>query len=188
MPNNFLFDLLGPIYDRVIQPKSPDALTQPLKLPTDGWLLDVGGGTGRASVGMKDAVKHLVICDLSTPMLKEAQSKGIHNLVQASATHLPFAEETFERIMVVDALHHMPDQKKTVGEILRTLKSSGRLLIEEPDIRLFGVKLIALLEKLALMRSYFHSPDQIKAMAESFGARAQIDSDGHGSAWVMADK
>ena len=188
MPNNFLFDLLGPIYDRVIQPKAPDAFNQPLKLPTDGWLLDVGGGTGRASSGLKDAVRHMVICDLSTPMLREAQTKGIQNLVQASATHLPFAEETFDRIMVIDALHHMPEQKETVGEILRTLKSSGRLLIEEPDIHLFGVKLIALMEKLALMKSFFHSPDQIKEMAESFGARAQIASDGKGSAWVMADK
>ena len=188
MPNNFLFDLLGPIYDRVIQPKAPDAFNHPLKLPTDGWLLDVGGGTGRASSGLKDAVTHMVICDLSTPMLREAQTKGVHNLVQASATHLPFAEETFDRIMVIDALHHMPEQKETVGEILRTLKSSGRLLIEEPDIRLFGVKLIALMEKLALMKSFFHSPDQIKEMAESFGARAEIASDGKGSAWVMADK
>lgn len=188
MPNNFLFDLLGPVYDKVIQPKSPDAFNQPLKLPTEGWLLDVGGGTGRASSGLQEKVSHLVICDLSTPMLREAQAKGIRNLVQASATHLPFAEETFERIMVIDALHHMPAQKETVGEILRTLKREGRLLIEEPDIRLFGVKLIALMEKLALMKSFFHSPDQIKEMAESFGARAQVDSDGYGSAWVMADK
>lgn len=188
MPNNFLFDLLGPIYDRVIQPKAPDAFNQPLKLPAEGWLLDVGGGTGRASSGLKDTVDQLVICDLSTPMLREAQAKGIQNLVQASATHLPFAAETFDRIMVIDALHHMPDQKETVGEILRTLKISGRLLIEEPDIRLFGVKLIALVEKLALMKSFFHSPDQIKEMAESFGASAAIASDGKSSAWVMADK
>jgi SAM-dependent methyltransferase len=186
MPNNFLFDLLGPFYDHVIGPKEPDALHLPLNLPANGWLLDAGGGTGRASLAL--AVDHLVICDLSVSMLRQAQAKGIQNLVQASATHLPFAAETFERIMVIDALHHMPDQKDTIGEMIRTLKKSGRLLVEEPDIRLFVVKLIALFEKLALMKSTFHTPEQIKEMAETFGAQAQISSDGKGSAWVMADK
>ncbi len=188
MPNNFLFDLLGPFYDHVIGPKTPEELSEPLKLPAEGWLLDAGGGTGRASAGLDGEIDHQVICDLSMPMLREAQSKGVHNLVQASVTHLPFAAETFARIMVIDALHHMPDQKTTVGEMLRTLKVSGRLLIEEPDIRLFGVKLIALAEKLAWMKSKFYSPPQIKAMTESYGATAHIGSDGKGSAWIMADK
>jgi len=188
MPNNFLFDLLGPFYDRVISPKEPDTLRKPLNLPVDGWMLDAGGGTGRASAGLVGDVDHLIICDLSPPMLREAQTKGLHNLVQASTTHLPFAEGTFERIMVIDALHHMPDQKETVGEMLRTLKSGGRLFIEEPDIRLFAVKLIALFEKLALMKSTFHSPDQIREMARSFGAQAHIQTNGDGSAWIMADK
>jgi len=188
MPNNFLFDLLGPFYDHVISPKEAQDLLQPLNLPSNGWLLDAGGGTGRASVRLKEMVGNLVICDLSEPMLREAQSKGIQNLVQASVTHLPFAEETFERIMVIDALHHMPDQKETVGEMLRTLKKNGRLLIEEPDIRLLAVKLIALFEKLALMKSTFNSPLKISQMVEEFGAQAKIASDGKGSAWVMADK
>lgn len=188
MPNNFLFDLLGPFYDHVIGPKEPEALREALNLPSSGWLLDAGGGTGRASAGIREMIDNLVICDLSEPMLREAQAKGIPNLVQASATHLPFAKNTFERIMVIDALHHMPDQKETLGEMLRTLKKNGRLLIEEPDIRLFAVKMIALFEKLVLMKSTFHSPIKIKEMAETFGAKVQIGSDGKGSAWIMAEK
>lgn len=188
MPNNFLFDLLGPFYDHVISPKEADDLLEPLGLPAGGWLLDVGGGTGRACAPLESMVDHLVICDLSTPMLLEAQGKGLRNLVQASATHLPFAEGTFERMMVIDALHHMPEQENTVGEMVRALKPGGRLLIEEPDIRLFGVKLIALMEKLALMKSKFHTPAEIQAMAEGYGAEVEIGSDGKGSAWVMIDK
>lgn len=188
MPNNFLFDLLGPLYDHVISPKQTDDLHLPLKLPAKGWLLDIGGGTGRACAGLADDVDHLVICDLSIPMLQEAKEKGLHNLVQASVTHLPFAAETFERMMVIDALHHMPDQQDSVGQMMRALKTGGRLLIEEPDIRLFAVKLIALMEKLALMKSTIHPPDKIKSMAESHGGQVSLSSDGKGSAWVMIDK
>lgn len=188
MPNNFLFDLLAPFYDHVISPKEDGVLSGPLGLPSKGWMMDTGGGTGRASAALVDQVDHLLICDLSFSMLQTAQEKGIDNLVQASATALPFAEGTFERIMVIDALHHMPEQKETVGEMLRTLKTSGQMLIEEPDIHLFAVKLIALAEKLALMKSHFHNKEEIKEMVESFGAAASIDSDGKGSAWVIAKK
>ena len=188
MPNNFLFDLLAPFYDHVIRPKEDDSLSIPLNLPSDGWMMDAGGGTGRASAMLVEKVEHFLICDLSFSMLQTAQEKGIQNLVQASATALPFAEGTFERIMVIDALHHMPEQNKTVGEMLRTLKTTGRMLIEEPDIRLFAVKLIALFEKIALMKSYFHTEDEIKAMVESYGAVTEIDNDGKGSVWVIAKK
>jgi demethylmenaquinone methyltransferase/2-methoxy-6-polyprenyl-1,4-benzoquinol methylase len=188
MPNNFLFDLIAPFYDHVIRPKDGDLLPDPLDLPATGWLLDAGGGTGRASSSLIDQTDHLLICDLSFSMLQTAQEKGIKNLVQASATALPFKNETFDRIMVIDALHHMPEQKNTVGEMLRTLKTDGRMLIEEPDINLFAVKLIAMFEKLALMKSHFHTKDEIKDMVESFGAKAVLDSDGKGSAWVIAEK
>ena len=188
MPNNFLFDLLAPFYDHVISPKDSDDLMDPLALPAAGWMLDVGGGTGRASARLKDAIDHMVICDLSYSMLEKAKEKGVTNLVQASSKNLPFSPETFERIMMVDALHHMNDQKGSVEEMLRTLKKGGRILIEEPDIRLFAVKLIALMEKIALMKSYFHTPDEIVEMVASFGLETQLDSDGKGSAWIIADK
>jgi len=188
MPNNFLFDLIAPLYDHVISPKEDNVFSGPLNLPSSGWLMDAGGGTGRASTNLTGEVDHLLICDLSFAMLQAAQEKGIQNLVQASVNALPFEKESFERIMVIDALHHMPQQKDTVGEMLRTLKSNGRMLIEEPDIELFAVKLIALFETLALMKSHFHTKDEIKTMVESFGAQARIDSDGKGSAWVIAEK
>jgi len=188
MPNNFLFDILAPFYDHVISPKDDNIFTGPLSLPAPGWMLDAGGGTGRASANLTGKVGHLVICDLSFSMLQAAKEKGIENLVQGSAEALPFARNTFERILVIDALHHMPRQKNTVGEMLRTLKEGGRMLIEEPDIHLFAVKLIALFEKLALMRSHFHTKEEIQSMVEAYGAKAELDSDGKGSAWVIAEK
>ena len=188
MPNNFLFDILAPFYDHVISPKDDNVFATPLNLPAKGWMLDAGGGTGRASANLVGQVDHLVICDLSFTMLQAAKEKGIENLVQGSAEALPFAKESFERILVIDALHHMPHQKKTIGEMLRTLKVGGRMLIEEPDIHLFAVKLIALFEKLALMRSHFHTKEEIQTMVESYGVKATLDSDGKGSAWVLADK
>ncbi len=91
-------------------------------------------------------------------------------------------------MLVVDALHHFCDQAAAIGDLLRVLTPGGRLVIEEPDIRQWQVKLVALAEKLALMRSHFYSAEEIQAMARAHQARAEIVRDGHFTAWVVVDK
>jgi demethylmenaquinone methyltransferase/2-methoxy-6-polyprenyl-1,4-benzoquinol methylase len=121
-------------------------------------------------------------------MLAQAQAKSGLTLSQAHAETLPFGDDTFDRVLVVDALHHFCDQRQAVAELLRVLKKGGTLVIEEPDLNSFRVKLVALAEKLALMRSHFYYPAAIKTMAEAHGATARIETDGDISAWVVVSK
>jgi demethylmenaquinone methyltransferase/2-methoxy-6-polyprenyl-1,4-benzoquinol methylase len=62
---------------------------------------------------------------------------------QAHAERLPFPDASFDRVVVVDALHHFAHQREAVRDLLRALKSGGRLLIEEPDIHRLIVKFVA---------------------------------------------
>ena len=73
-------------------------------------------------------------------------------------------------------------------DLVRVLKSGGRMVIEEPDINHFGVKLVALAEKLLLMGSHFHTPVEIREMVAAHGLPARIETDGNFAAWVVADK
>ncbi len=168
------FDLLAPIYDRVMPPPDPARLREMLRLPTEGDVLEAGGGTGRVSARLRPMVRRLVINDLSLPMLKQAQGKDQLLPIQAAVEHLPFPNEQFARVLAVDALHHFGDQHAAVGELLRVLKRGGRLVIEEPDITRLPVKLIALAEKLALMHSSFHSAEEMKALVAAHGFSAQV--------------
>lgn len=182
------FGFLAPFYERVIPAPDVSRLTELLELPVAGRLLDAGGGTGRVCSQLSHLVTDLVITDASYGMLAQAKSKDDLALSQSHAETLPFADSSFERVLVVDALHHFCDQRQAIADLLRVLKKGGTLVIEEPDLNSFKVKLVAVAEKLALMRSHFYYPGEIKAMVEACGASAHIESDGDISAWVVVKK
>jgi len=182
------FDIIAPIYDRVIHKLDLNLLADLLKLPTRGRMLDAGGGTGRVSSRFRSMIDEIVVCDLSLSMLKQARNKGRLLTVQSHVEKLPFPNESFERIVVVDALHHFCDQRESIQELLRVLKTGGRLVIEEPNIDNFIIKLVALAEKLALMRSCFCSSDEIVNIIKDQGFNARVESDGRFFFWVVVEK
>ena len=90
--------------------------------------------------------------------------------------------------MVVDALHHFCDQRQSIQELLRVLKTGGCLVIEEPNIDKFIIKWVALAEKLFLMRSHFSSSDEIVAIINEQGFNAYVDKDDRFFFWVVFEK
>jgi demethylmenaquinone methyltransferase/2-methoxy-6-polyprenyl-1,4-benzoquinol methylase len=181
------FDFLASFYERVIPPPDPAELTDLLRLPTAGIMLDAGGGTGRVSAALRGLVGTMVVSDLSHNMLRQAAAKGGLDPVRAHAEGLPFPDHSFDRVLVVDALHHFCDQRDALSDLLRVLKPGGRLVIEEPDNTRFAVKLVALAERLALMRSKFYSPEAIGDMIADHGHTAEILRDDKFRAWLVVD-
>lgn len=175
------FSAIAPIYARATY-SSLNTLRTLADLPARGRLLDVGGGTGRVASVVRDLVDEVIIADVSIGMLKQTPRSTLQP-VCAFSESLPFPSDSFERILMVDALHHVVDQPSTADEMFRVLKPGGRIIIEEPDIRSFGVKLIALVEKLLLMRSHFLSPPQIADLFK----KAEIHTE-ESSAWVVVKK
>ena len=156
------FALLAPFYDRIFSFLDPDKIRRLLALQGGEIVLDIGGGTGRVSQTLVETSK-VVIVDQSLAMLKRARGKGMA-VCLAKAEALPFAANSVERILVVDAFHHFGHQDSAASEMLRVLKANGRLLIEEPDISRLPVKLIALGERVLLMRSRFYSLEDLSEM------------------------
>jgi demethylmenaquinone methyltransferase/2-methoxy-6-polyprenyl-1,4-benzoquinol methylase len=181
------FDFLAPLYDRVISIPENDHLGELLGLPIEGRLLDAGGGTGRIAQRLQDRVGHLTIADASLPMLRQAHEKACCDVTGAHTERLPFAEGSFERVIVIDAYHHLADQPESLREFVRVVSPGGRLIIEEPDIDHFGVKLVALVEKMAFMRSHFERAERIAERLEPLGVSVKITHEGH-NYWITASK
>lgn len=181
------FDFLAPLYDRLMGHKEPEKLLELARLPTQGLLLDAGGGTGRIAETMRGNAANIIVADLSFGMLQQAAEKEGLLAVNSHTEGLPFPDATFDVVLIVDALHHVCDQQDTANELFRVIKPGGRIVIEEPDISTFIVKLVAVAEKLALMRSHFLSPQHIAKLFHHPHARTRIERDGF-IAWVVVEK
>ena len=101
------FGILAPVYEKYIKPKYPEKLAELTQLPIQGSLLDVGGGTGRVSQFFLEDVSRIYLADLSHKMLVESLSKNGLLPTSSHSEFLPFPKEHFERIIMIDTLHHV---------------------------------------------------------------------------------
>lgn len=154
------FDLIAGCYERTARFNASEALLDALGLPGEGILLDAGGGTGRAAAVLSSYTTFTMVADISMGMMQHAMNKNLACL-DSPAESLPFTSSSIDRVFMMDAFHHVKNQGDTAKELFRVLKNGGHLLIIEPNIRKFSVRLIALIEKILLMNSRFLTGEQI---------------------------
>ncbi len=181
------FGFLAPFYEHFIQPKTPQKLCDLVDCPPFGLILDAGGGTGRVSQFLSDHANQVVVADQSARMLKQTLVKESLRPVCTITEALPFQDDIFDRIIMVDAMHHVEQQEQSAMELWRVLKRGGRIVIEEPDISHCAVKIVAFFEKLVLMRSHFLTPEKIAAFYHPLQIKPNIERESH-NAWIVIDK
>ncbi|WP_075063912.1 class I SAM-dependent methyltransferase [Ornatilinea apprima] len=183
------FGLLAPFYNRIFQRSQPPECLRFLRLEPGTKLLDAGGGSGRVTTWLQGKGLFIVVGDASLAMLRQARKVSELNTACMDTETLGFTEDTFDAILMVDALHHVKEQSQTLRELWRVVKPGGRIVIEEPNIHRPGIKLLALMEKVLLMRSHFWTPERIAEVFMQLGARVEIHYDAkQTTAFIVANK
>ena len=104
-------------------------------IPKNGKLIDLGCGNGRHLKLAQEKgfnVTDLYGCDISEKQLEVTKTAGFDNIKQCNFTDMPYDDETFDFMICIAALHHLPDpelQLKALNEMYRIMKASGKLLL-----------------------------------------------------------
>ena len=94
--------------------------------------VDIAGGYGRLADEYLGRTKHATIFDYSKTELADAKKTyGDRISTKAGDIYdLPFADESFDGLMMVRATHHFKDMSKVTEELYRILKPGGVAVIE----------------------------------------------------------
>jgi len=94
-------------------------------------VLDLATGSGDLALAMQKAMPQATIvgADFCLPMLQVAARKGLHPLVVADGTRLPFANGSFDAVTVAFGLRNMSSWPEALREMSRVLAPGGHLLV-----------------------------------------------------------
>lgn len=54
-------------------------------------------------------------------------------VARADATHLPFGDDTFDKVLMTEVLEHIPDEQAALREIRRVLRPGGSYVLSVPN-------------------------------------------------------
>lgn len=92
-------------------------------------VLEVGCGTGLILERLARVADRAVGVDLSPGMLEHARARGLE-VHEASATELPFEDETFDVACSFKVLAHVQQIEQAMGEMARVVRPGGRVVAE----------------------------------------------------------
>jgi len=174
-----LFNWSAPLFGHFADRWSPEGIDEIV-----GWLrpflsdanpgtcriLDVGGGTGALARRLHEATGgEVTVLDPTPEMLRYIPEEGPVSAVLGAAESMPFADDSFDVVVVTDAFHHFRDQSGAVREFTRVVRPDGGVLVVELDPSGLVMRLIVLAEKALGEPGAFFTPEQMCAFMAAQG-------------------
>lgn len=104
-----------------------------MDLGADDRVLDLGCGSGWATRLLAPTCKEVVGVDVSDEMIRQAEqaSQNFTNMsyLQGSAQKIPWADNSFDKMLSVESFYYYADQGAALGEIFRVMAPGGRIFI-----------------------------------------------------------
>lgn len=129
-----IWDLYAPVYEKAMRADIRIYRFMYDRIPEmirGREVLEIATGPGLLAKQVAPAAKSMIATDYSDGMIAEAK-KGDRpeNLTfeVADGTALPYADDSFDAVIISNALHIMPEPEKALKEIDRVLRNGGLLI------------------------------------------------------------
>lgn len=97
-------------------------------LPEVGRVLDAGGGPGLVAQALSTDDRSIVALDISVSMADESKRVLPRTTIVADIHALPFAEDSFDAVMLVWVVNHLADLSAAAREVTRVAKLGAKIL------------------------------------------------------------
>jgi ubiquinone/menaquinone biosynthesis C-methylase UbiE len=103
-------------------------------LPPGARVVDLGCGSGVFANLLQRRGYRCSGVDLSPKMIAIARAKfsGIE-FIEGDIERLPFADASFDGVLLSGVLHHLPDRSRCAAEVFRILRPGGKFVAFDPN-------------------------------------------------------
>ena len=129
-----IWDIYAPVYELAMRPerRTYQYLYDRIRTAVRGKeVLEIATGPGLLARHVASAAARMIATDYSEKMIAEAKKRecpGNLRYEVADATALPYGDDSFDAVLIANALHIVPDPEKVLSEIDRVLRPGGLLI------------------------------------------------------------
>ena len=128
------WDLYAPIYERAMRADQRIYTFMYERIPAvirDRDVLEIATGPGLLAKHVAPAARTMLATDYSDGMIAQAKKGDCPANLRfevADATKLPYTDNSFDAVLIANALHIIPEPEKALREIDRVLRPGGILI------------------------------------------------------------
>lgn len=107
-----------------------------LEIKPKNKILEIGCGPGYYTKEIASKTSNLVATDLSQNSLNKVKTYNPYKIIDyvcCPAEKLPFADNSFDKILMTEVIEHLLDWDKGLREAQRVLKPGGKMIISTPN-------------------------------------------------------
>lgn len=129
-----VWNFFAPIYERAMKSQKSiyDYIYKEISAAASGKIvLELATGPGMIAKHIAPSAKSVTATDFAPKMIETAKKSSVPENVSfevADATNLRYQNDSFDLVVIANALHIIPEPEKALAEIDRVLKSNGTLI------------------------------------------------------------